>query len=118
MGQHGEGGGGVMKMQSANETAKIMVERLVAATKLQSGDRALLIINGSGATTAMEMLICYRAAAKVLMGMGISLVDGQATELLTVQEMAGFQMILAKVTPETDALLKAKANAPYWVCNG
>jgi dihydroxyacetone kinase-like protein len=118
MGQHGEGGGGVMKMQTANETAKIMVERLVAATKLQSGDRALLIINGSGATTAMEMLICYRAAAKVLMGMGISLVDGLATELLTVQEMAGFQMILAKVTPETDALLKAKSNAPYWVCNG
>jgi dihydroxyacetone kinase-like protein len=118
MGQHGEGGGGVMKMQTANETAKIMVERLVAATKLQSGDRALLIINGSGATTAMELLICYRAAAKVLMGMGISLVDGLATELLTVQEMAGFQMILAKVTPETDALLKAKSNAPYWVCNG
>jgi dihydroxyacetone kinase-like protein len=118
MGQHGEGGGGVMKMQTANETAKIMVERLVAATKLQSGDRALLIIHGSGATTAMEMLICYRAAAKVLMGMGISLVDGLATELLTVQEMAGFQMTLAKVTPETDALLKAKSNAPYWVCNG
>ncbi len=118
MGQHGEGGGGVMKIQTADETAKIMVERLVAATKLQSGDRALLIINGSGATTAMEMLICYRAAAKILMGMGISLVNGLATELLTVQEMAGFQMTLAKVTPETDALLKAKSNAPYWVCNG
>jgi dihydroxyacetone kinase len=66
----------------------------------------------------MEMLICYRAAAKVLMGMGISLVNGLATELLTVQEMAGFQMTLAKVTPETEALLAAKANAPYWVCNG
>jgi dihydroxyacetone kinase-like protein len=118
MGQHGEGGGGVMKIQSADETAKIMVERLVSATKLESGDRALLIINGSGATTAMEMLICYRAAAKVLMGMGISLVNGLATELLTVQEMAGFQMTLAKVTPETEALLAAKANAPYWVCNG
>ena len=118
MGQHGEGGGGIMKMQTADATAKIMVEKLIDATKLQSGDRALLIINGSGATTAMEMLICYRAAAKVLAGRGITLTNGLATELLTVQEMAGFQMILAKVCPTCEALLKAKANTPYWTVNG
>ncbi len=118
MGQHGEGGGGIMKMATADETAKIMVERLAEATKLQSGDRALLIINGSGATTTMEMLICYRAAAKVLAERGITLMNGLATEILTVQEMAGFQMTLAKVCPTCEALLKAKSNTPYWVCNG
>ncbi len=118
MGQHGEGGGGIMKMATADETAKIMVERLAEACKLQSGDKALLIINGSGATTTMEMLICYRAAAKVLAERGITLTNGLATEILTVQEMAGFQMTLAKVCPTCEALLKAKSNAPYWVCNG
>ena len=66
----------------------------------------------------MEMLICYRAAAKVLAGRGITLTNGLATELLTVQEMAGFQMILAKVCPTCEALLKAKANTPYWTVNG
>lgn len=90
----------------------------MTATKIKSGDRALLIINGSGATTAMEMLICYRAAAKVLAAKGVTLMDGVAAELLTVQEMAGFQMILAKVCPTCEALLKAKANTPYWTCNG
>ena len=95
-----------------------MVEKLVSATGLQSGDRALLIINGSGSTTAMEMLICYRAASKELAARGITLVNGLATELLTVQEMAGFQMILAKVCPTCEALLKARANTPYWTCIG
>ena len=118
MGQHGEGGGGIMKVQTADETARIMVDRLVQATGLQSGERALLIVNGSGATTTMEMLICYRAAAKRLAEKGITLMDGIADELLTVQEMAGFQMILAKVCPTCEALLKAKANTPYWTCNG
>ena len=118
MGQHGEGGGGIMKVQTADETARIMVDRLVQATGLKSGDRALLVINGSGATTTMEMLICYRAASKCLAEKGITLMDGIADELLTVQEMAGFQMILAKVCPTCEALLKAKANTPYWTCNG
>ena len=58
------------------------------------------VINGSGATTTMEMLICYRAAAKCLAEKGITLMDGIADELLTVQEMAGFQMILAKDAAE------------------
>ena len=118
MGQHGEGGGGIMKVQTADETARIMVDRLVQATGLKSGDRALLVINGSGATTTMEMLICYRAAAKCLAEKGITLMDGIADELLTVQEMAGFQMILAKVCPTCEALLKAKADTPCWTCNG
>lgn len=118
MGQHGEGGGGITKIQTADATAKTMVEKLIAATKLEPGDRALLIINGSGATTTMEMLICYRAAAKELIGRGISVMDGLATEILTVQEMAGFQMTIAKVCPTCEALLKAKADTPYWTCIG
>lgn len=118
MGQHGEGGGGVMKMQSADETAAIMVERVITATKAKSGDRVMLIINGSGATTPMEMLIVFRKAAKVLESKGITVAAGLVDEILTVQEMAGFQMILCKLTPESETGIKAKSNAPYWVCNG
>ncbi len=118
MGQHGEGGGGIMKVQSADATAELMLDKLLAATKIQSGDKALLIINGSGATTLMEMLIVYRAAAKKLKASGVTLVPGLATELLTVQEMAGFQMTLCKITDGAEEGLKAKSNAPYWVSNG
>ncbi len=118
MGQHGEGGGGVMKVATADETAEIMVKRLMEACKLVAGDSAYLMINGSGATTPMEQLVVYRRAKQVLEEAGIKVIPGIVAEILTVQEMAGFQMTLAKVDDETTKALQAKSNAPYWVCNG
>jgi len=116
MGQHGEGGGtGPQKIISADETAALMVDRLSAAVKLQSGEKAVLIINGSGATTLMEMFIVFRKAHQVLTEQGIKVVTGRCEEILTVQEAAGFQMFLAKLDDETQKYLESPSNAPYWV---
>ena len=82
--------------------------------KLAAGDKALLLINGSGATTTMEMLICYRKAKQMLEAMGVTVLPGKCDELLTVQEMAGFQMILCKCCDTCAQYLAAPANAPYW----
>ena len=118
MGQHGEGGGGVMPVKTADETAALMIKSLVEATGVKSGDKAFLAINGSGATTLMEMLIVYRAAKKELEALGVSVLPGKCTELLTVQEMAGFQMILCKCCDTCAKYLAAPANAPYWTTLG
>jgi dihydroxyacetone kinase-like protein len=63
----------------------------------------------------MELNIVYRKAYKVLEEKGISLVPGKIDELLTVQEMGGFQMILCKLDADHVELLKERANSPYWV---
>ena len=118
MGQHGEGGGGVMPVKSADETAELMVKSLMEATGVKSGDKAFLVVNGSGATTLMEMLIVYRKAKSVLEAAGISVLPGRCTELLTVQEMAGFQMILCKCCDTCAKYLAAKSDAPYWTSIG
>ena len=118
MGQHGEGGGGVMPVKSADETAALMIKSLVEATGVKSGDKAFLAINGSGATTLMEMLIVYRAAKKELEALGVSVLPGKCTELLTVQEMAGFQMILCKCCDTCAKYLAARSDAPYWTSVG
>lgn len=114
MGQHGEAGGGRTKILSADETAARMVAPLLQATGTKAGDHALLIVNGVGATTLMEMLVIYRKAAQILAEKGITVVNGLCDELLTVQEMAGFQMILCKLDSDHVQLLKETANAPYW----
>jgi len=114
MGQHGEAGGGRSKILTADETAARMIEPLVQATGLASGDTAFMVINGSGATTLMEMLIVYRKASQLLAAKGIKLVNGMADEILTVQEMAGFQMILCKLDADHAGYLKARSNTPYW----
>lgn len=116
MGQHGEGGGtGPQKITSANEVAETMVRRLIAATGLKHGDKAVLIINGSGATTLMEQFIVFRMAYQVLAGLGVRIVGSRCEEMLTVQESGGFQMFLAKADEEIEACYRAPCDAPYWV---
>jgi dihydroxyacetone kinase-like protein len=114
MGQHGEAGGGRTKILTADETAARMIEPLVKATGVKAGDTALLLINGVGATTLMEMLIVYRKAAQLLSAQGIHVTPGACGEYLTVQEMAGFQMILCKLDADHVEFLKARARAPFW----
>jgi dihydroxyacetone kinase-like protein len=114
MGQHGEAGGGRSKILTADETAAKMIAPLMKATGVKKGDSAMLIVNGVGATTLMEMFVVYRKAAAILAENGIKTVPGICDELLTVQEMAGFQMILCKLDADHVELMKAKANSPYW----
>ena len=114
MGQHGEAGGGRSKILTADETAAKMIAPLMKATGVKAGDKTMLIVNGVGATTLMEMFLVYRKAAAVLADNGITSVPGICDELLTVQEMAGFQMILCKLDADHVELMLAKANSPYW----
>jgi dihydroxyacetone kinase-like protein len=114
MGQHGEAGGGRSGILTADETAKRMIEPLMTATEVKSGDKVQLLINGVGASTLMELNIVYRKAYQILEAAGIEVVPGIVDELLTVQEMGGFQMILCKLDDDHVDYLQAPANAPYW----
>jgi dihydroxyacetone kinase-like protein len=112
MGQHGEAGTGPSKILTADRTAELMLSRLVAAVKARAGDQLLLVINGSGATTLMEMYIVLRGCKKYLDAQGISLAVSLCGEYLTVQEMAGFQMFAAKMDDELIRYWKAPCNTP------
>lgn len=113
MGQHGEGGGGRQPMKTADETAEIMVKALIRDLTIVSGEKVMLIINGSGATTLMEQLIVFRRAEQVLNEMGVEVVANHVGEILTVQEQAGFQMFLARMDDELLGLWNAPCRTPY-----
>lgn len=119
MGQHGEGGGGQKPLVSADDTAAEMVDLLCRQLQPQSGDKMMLIINGVGATTHMELNIVFRKAYKELEARGLKVVVSRIQELLTVQEQAGFQMIMARLDNDHIYYLKNKpSNAPYWTVIG
>lgn len=113
IGQHGEGGGHRQKLKTADETAAIMAQALIDDLRLTAGEQVLLIINGSGATSVMEMLIVYRAAYRYLEQEGIRVVAGIADEILTTQETAGFQMLLARMDDELLELWNMPCVSPY-----
>ncbi len=112
MGQHGEAGTGPAKIMTADKTAETMLARLVNAVKAKSGDRLLLILNGSGATTLMELYIILRGCKKYLDTLGITIAATHCGEWLTVQEMAGFQMCAAKMDDELLKYYQAPCKTP------
>ena len=85
----------------------------------QHGDKMMLIINGVGATTHMELNIIFRKAYKELEARGLQVVVSRIQEILTVQEQAGFQMIMAILDEDhIDYLKNKRADAPYWTTIG
>lgn len=114
MGQHGEGGGGRQTMKSADETAEIMLDYLLKDLNIQSGEKVMLILNGTGATTLMELFIIYRRCESYLKEKNIEIVANYVGELLTVQEQAGFQMFMARMDDELLRYWNAPCNTPYF----
>ena len=112
MGQHGEAGGGTQKMKSADETAAVMLEALLDDLKIEEGDKVLVMINGTGATTLMEQYIILLAVKRLLDAKNITLARSVAGEFLTVQEMGGFQMFLARMADELIELWDAPCSTP------
>jgi phosphoenolpyruvate---glycerone phosphotransferase subunit DhaK len=115
MGQHGEAGTGRMPLKSADETTAIMLDMLLQDLAVKSGEELLLLVNGAGATTLMEMLIVFRRAAQILSQRKIKLARSAVGEFITTQEQAGFQMLIARMDPELIELWDAPADAPFFV---
>ena len=96
-----------------------MVDLLCQQLKPKSRQKAMLIINGVGATTQMELNIIFRKAYKELEARRLQDVHSRIAEILTVQEQAGFQMIIALLDDDhIDYLNNKPANAPYWTTIG
>ena len=113
MGQHGEAGTGKSRMMTADETAETMLAQLVKAIDAKSGDKVFAMINGAGATTLMEQFIVFRHVNKSLTEKGIEVARAHVGEVLTVQEMGGFQMFLAKMDDEIIKLWDAPCDTAF-----
>jgi dihydroxyacetone kinase-like protein len=115
MGQHGEAGTGRMKLKSADETAEIMLDMLLKDLAVKPGEELLVIVNGAGATTLMELFILFRRVDQILKARGIKLARAKVGEFITTQEQAGFQLMIARMDAELIRLWDAPSNAPYFV---
>lgn len=115
MGQHGEAGTGRMTLKSADETAEIMLEMLLKDLNVKAGEELLVILNGAGATTLMELFILFRRVHQILTAKGIKLARSKVGEFITTQEQAGFQLMIARMDAELIRLWDAPSNAPYFV---
>jgi dihydroxyacetone kinase-like protein len=112
MGQHGEAGQGEQPLASADKTAGIMLDLLLKDLDIKSGEELLVMINGVGSTTLMEQYIVLRRVKQLLDKKGIKLARTLVGEFLTVQEMGGFQMVIARMDKELLELWDAPCDCP------
>jgi phosphoenolpyruvate---glycerone phosphotransferase subunit DhaK len=115
MGQHGEAGVGRGPLKSADETAEIMLNALLDHLEAEANDRLLVILNGAGATTLMELFIVYRRVSQILKDRKIEIARSLVGEYITTQEQAGFQMCIARMDDDLLRLWDAPCNSPYLV---
>lgn len=114
-GQHGEAGSGPMKLKTADESAEIMLAQLLEDLGAKEGDKLLVILNGSGATTLMELFIVFRRVHEILTRKNIHIARSLIGEYITTQEQAGFQMFTARMDDELLRLWDAPCDTPYYV---
>lgn len=114
-GVHGEPGPeGPLKMITANEVMDIVAEKLIEDGEYRSGDELLVLINGSGSTTLMEMFILYNRLHEILIKRNMKPYRPLIGNYITTQEMAGFSLSLCRADAEIKRLWDAPANTPYF----
>ena len=115
MGQHGEAGTGRMKLKTADETTEIMLGQLLEDLEVRQGEQLLVILNGAGATTLMELFIVFRRMNQILTQNKINIARSLVGEYITTQEQAGFQMHIARMDRDLLRLWDAPCDTPYFV---
>ena len=80
---------------------------------MTAGEKLLVILNGAGATTLMELFIVFRRVSKILEEKQIQIARSLVGEYITTQEQAGFQMFIARMDEELLRLWDAPCDTPY-----
>jgi dihydroxyacetone kinase-like protein len=102
-----------MRMKTADETAELMLLPLLEDLEVQAGEDLLVILNGAGATTLMELFIVFRRMHHLLTERKIRIARVRIGEYITTQEQAGFQMHISRMDPELLRLWDAPCDTPY-----
>ncbi len=100
VGIHGEPGRRRVALTSADEIAREMVGAIVEDLKPSAGQRALLLVNGFGATPLMELTLMYDAARRALEGSAVQIERSLVGNYVTSLEMAGCSLTLTLLDDE------------------
>jgi dihydroxyacetone kinase-like protein len=111
-GVHGEPGVYRGKHLPANAIVDLLIERLVEDLRGFEEPRLLVFVNGSGATSRMELHSIYRRAHEQLTALGYQIAAAVVESLFTTQDMGGFSLSLCAADDELLEYWHAPASAP------
>ena len=114
MGLHGEPGMERMPLLSADQATEKIVPRIVEDLPYRRGDEIVLIVNGYGATTRMELFIVNRKIRRMLAALGIAVHGTEIGEFCTSQEMKGLSVTFIRLDDELARLYDMPCDSPFY----
>ena len=114
LGIHGEPGVRRMPMRPADELVDELLNGIVPALQLHSGERVAVLLNNLGATTSMELAIVARRALEELKSRSLAVERFYSGTFMSSLDMSGVSISLLRLDDERLRLLDAPTAAPAW----
>jgi dihydroxyacetone kinase-like protein len=115
LGIHGEPGMRRGPIETADKVTDALLDAILADMPLAKGERVAVLVNGLGATPAMELYIMFRRVAARLSELGVTIHRSYVGEYVTSLEMAGASVSLIHLDDELARLIDAPARTPMFV---
>ena len=112
MGVHGEPGVARKKLGTVNELVSFMMDKIFEDKKINSGETVVVLINGMGGSTLMELYSVYNETHNYLREKQISDVSPMIGSFSTTQETSGFSISLLISDEQILNLWRASHEAP------
>lgn len=100
MGFNGEPGKEKMEMPSADVLAEKILDSCIGSVKAKKGDEVLVVVNGKGATSPMELNILANSILKNLNERGIRVFHTETGNFFTAPGMGGVSVTVMKLDEE------------------
>jgi phosphoenolpyruvate---glycerone phosphotransferase subunit DhaK len=114
VGIHGERAAATITRPPLDSLVARMLDDVLGSLPAGSAE-VLLVVNGLGATSDLELYAIYDIAATRLAQLGLHLVGGIAGTLVAALNMSGFSITVTRMAdPEWRPLWAAPATAPAW----
>jgi dihydroxyacetone kinase-like protein len=107
VGIHGEPGRRRVKLAGASAIVEEMTNAILADLEAKRGSRAVLLVNGFGATPSVELYLVYHEAAKILDAAGIRPTRSLVGSYVTSLDMAGASITVSLLDEQELALWDA-----------
>jgi len=112
IGHHGEPGIEVVDLESADQMAERMVDIILGDGLFSSGDDAVVLISGLGATPVMELYILYNKVETLLADKGVKVYHNYVGNYFTSLDMMGVTLTMMKTDDELKTLIDESVNTP------
>jgi dihydroxyacetone kinase-like protein len=118
VGIHGEHGGATLPLTNAATIVEQLIHAINDDLKPQKNQRALLHVNGFGATPLMELYLIYELAAQIWQQQGIQIVRSLVGNYTTSLDMAGCSITLNLLDEEMLTLWDVPVHSAHlrWGC--